>query len=133
MFQKKINNTKENNKSSAPFVFGFISGVIAGVLFAPSEGSTTRKNLGKRIKSLVNNLEGTEVGRKVASNPSIIKATEDINTAINTVSDAQKTVVTKATSILSSPIAKKIIDHSFPQITPIINKKTGKKFVSKKK
>lgn len=127
MFQKKIKDNQENKNSSIPFFFGFISGIIAGVLFAPNNGSVTRKSLSKNIKSLVNNLQNSEIGQKITSNPKVIKTTEKVT------NDIKDPVEKKATSIINSPIAKKIVTTTLADIKPVINRKTGKKFVSKKK
>jgi len=133
MFHKKNKGQEDNKTSSIPFFFGFVSGVVAGVLFAPTEGSVSRKNLRKTIKSLVNNFENSKSGEKVINNPKVVKANKNINNAMDEISKVKNSVEKKATSILKSPLAKKVATTSLSDLKPTINKKTGKKFVSKKK
>ncbi len=133
MFQKKINPTTENKSSSIPFFFGFISGVVAGILFAPTEGAQTRKNLKKSIKSLVSTIEDSEIAEAVNAHPTVKMAEKNITRVINQTNSIKDTIDKKATSIIQSPIAKKIVHTTIADITPTINKKTGKKFITKKR
>jgi len=133
MFQKKTKDPQENRSSSMPFIFGFVSGVVAGVLFAPTEGSKTRKTLGKTIKSFVNDFEDSDTGKKIISNPNVIKASQNITKAVNATSEIKQTVEEKATSILTSPIVKKISKPVLSSLSSSVNKTTGKKFITKKK
>jgi len=133
MFHKKTNTTNEKQNSSFPFIFGFLSGIVAGVLFAPTNGSETRTNLKKSIKSLVNNLESSELGQKVKTNKNIVKATNTISDVVHEAVEIRKKVETKATSIANSPVTKKVLTTSLSDIKPTLAKKTGKKFISKKK
>lgn len=133
MFHNKHKNTEDNKASSIPFFFGFVSGVIAGVLFAPDKGSVSRKKLRKTIKSLVDEFESSETGQKVVSNPKVVKATKNLKDVKDEISNVKDNMEKKATSIINAPLTKKVVKKSLSDLKPTINKKTGKKFVSKKK
>jgi gas vesicle protein len=48
------------NKTVSNFLLGFLAGAaagaIAGILFAPGKGSETRKNIGKKVRDLSDEL-----------------------------------------------------------------------------
>ena len=141
MFRKK-NKIQEpqNSSSSVPFIFGFVAGITAGLLVAPDKGSVTRKNLKKKINSLIDDFKETETYEEIKSNPKVQEVTDKVKDIASKAKTVTNLVENKVGVIAKSPKAKTVTKltnsvskTAFKSLKNSINKKTGKKFIAKKK
>lgn len=140
MFRGKSKNDTTSSGNNVPFFAGFAAGVVAGLLFAPDKGSATRKNLKNKVTTLLDELKDTNTYNEITSTPQVKTVVKKINNTQKKAQEISDLVEKNTKKVSSAPITKatvkatkKVTKAIKKDVKSTINKKTGKKFIARKK